>query len=95
MAKEISRSSSVSRANAEHYRWGDDCDGWHLVKDANLSVIEELLPSGAAEVRHYHQESPAVFLRTLRRSDDGSRGAQHFAECRERDPDPAGSAPPD
>jgi hypothetical protein len=22
----------VSRENAEHYRWGDDCDGWHLVK---------------------------------------------------------------
>ncbi len=34
MAKEVIRSGSVSRENAEHYRWGDDCDGWHLVKDA-------------------------------------------------------------
>ncbi|MGB8580312.1 MAG: cupin domain-containing protein [Candidatus Sulfotelmatobacter sp.] len=61
MAKDVSRSSSVSRANAEHYRWGDDCDGWHLVKDANLSVIEELLPSGASEVRHYHQKAQQFF----------------------------------
>ncbi|MGA8345596.1 MAG: hypothetical protein WB781_26940, partial [Candidatus Sulfotelmatobacter sp.] len=42
---------SVSRENAEHYRWGVDCDGWHLVKDAQLSVIEEFMPPGAAEVR--------------------------------------------
>ena len=61
MANDISRSSSVSRANAEHYRWGNDCDGWHLVKDADLSVIEELLPSGAAEVRHYHQKAQQFF----------------------------------
>lgn len=44
----------VSRENAEHYRWGVDCDGWHLVRDRNLSVIEEFMPPGAAEVRHYH-----------------------------------------
>jgi hypothetical protein len=23
----------VSREIAEHYRWGNDCDGWHLVKE--------------------------------------------------------------
>jgi mannose-6-phosphate isomerase-like protein (cupin superfamily) len=61
MAKDVIRSGSVSRANAEHYRWGDDCDGWHLVKDADLSVIEELLPSGAAEVRHYHRKAQQFF----------------------------------
>ena len=61
MPKDAIRSSSVSRENAEHYRWGDDCDGWHLVKDANLSVIEELLPSGASEVRHYHQKAQQFF----------------------------------
>ena len=32
---------SISRENAEHYVWGEICDGWHLVKDAKLSVIEE------------------------------------------------------
>ncbi|MGA9509688.1 MAG: cupin domain-containing protein [Candidatus Sulfotelmatobacter sp.] len=61
MPKQVIRSNSISRENAEHYRWGDDCDGWHLVKDANLSVIEELLPSGASEVRHYHQKAQQFF----------------------------------
>jgi mannose-6-phosphate isomerase-like protein (cupin superfamily) len=51
----------VSRENAEHYRWGVDCDGWHLVKDKQLSVIEEFMPSGAAEVRHHHQRSQQFF----------------------------------
>ena len=38
----------TSRETAEHYKWGGaggaDCDGWHLVKTAELSVIEELMP---------------------------------------------------
>jgi len=55
------QSGSVSRANSEHYRWGNDCDGWHLVKDEKLSVIEELMPAGAREVRHYHQKAQQFF----------------------------------
>jgi len=31
----------ISRENAEHYVWGDSCDGWHLVRDSDLSVGEE------------------------------------------------------
>ena len=46
MPREAAQPGSVSRENAEHYRWGDDCDGWHLVKSDDLSVIEELIPSG-------------------------------------------------
>ncbi|SRR5581483_7942652 len=55
------RSPLVSRENAEHYRWGVDCDAWHLVRDKNLAVIEELMPPGAAEVRHYHQHAQQFF----------------------------------
>ena len=55
------RPDSVSRENAEHYRWGVDCDGWHLVKDKQLSVIEEFMPPGAAEVRHHHERSQQFF----------------------------------
>jgi mannose-6-phosphate isomerase-like protein (cupin superfamily) len=55
------RPDSVSRENAEHYRWGVDCDGWHLVKDKHLSVIEEFMPPGAAEVRHHHERSQQFF----------------------------------
>ena len=51
----------VSRENAEHYRWGVDCDGWHLVRDKHLSVIEEFMPPGAAEIRHYHEHAQQFF----------------------------------
>jgi mannose-6-phosphate isomerase-like protein (cupin superfamily) len=51
----------VSRGNAEHYRWGKDCDGWHLVKDEQLSVIEEFMPPGAAEIRHHHKHAQQFF----------------------------------
>jgi mannose-6-phosphate isomerase-like protein (cupin superfamily) len=52
---------SISRENAEHYVWGEVCDGWHLVKDEKLSVIEESMPAGAAEVRHYHEKAQQFF----------------------------------
>src|SRR5690349_11245588 len=55
------KSPLVSRDNAEHYNWGVDCDGWHLVRDANLAVIEEFMPPGAAEVRHYHGKAQQFF----------------------------------
>jgi mannose-6-phosphate isomerase-like protein (cupin superfamily) len=45
----------------DHYAWGDGCDGWHLVKQENLSVIEERMPAGTAEVRHYHNAAQQFF----------------------------------
>lgn len=51
----------VSRENAEHYRWGDDCDAWYLVKDPELHVIEEFMPPGAAETRHHHTKAQQFF----------------------------------
>lgn len=53
--------AAISRENAEHYRWGVDCDGWHLVKGKELSVIEEFMPPGSAEIRHYHERSQQFF----------------------------------
>ncbi|CAH0121378.1 MULTISPECIES: cupin domain-containing protein [unclassified Paenibacillus] len=52
----------VHKNNAEHYRWGNMCDGWHLVKDANLSVIYENMPPQTEEVRHYHTKSRQFFF---------------------------------
>jgi mannose-6-phosphate isomerase-like protein (cupin superfamily) len=54
-------SSAVSRDNAEHYRWGVDCDAWYLVNDEQLSVIEEFMPPGAAEIRHHHEKAQQFF----------------------------------
>ena len=51
----------VDRRTAEHYSWGDGCDGWHLVRTDTLSVIEERMPPGTTEVRHYHRKANQFF----------------------------------
>jgi mannose-6-phosphate isomerase-like protein (cupin superfamily) len=45
----------------EHYTWGDNCDGWHLVRNPQLGVIEERMPPGTSEVRHFHQHAQQFF----------------------------------
>lgn len=52
----------ISKENSEHYLWGDNCDGWHLVKSPKLSVIQECVPSGCSEVRHFHERSEQFFF---------------------------------
>ena len=51
----------VSIQNAEHYVWGGICDGWHLLKRDDVSIIQERVPAGAAEVMHYHEEARQFF----------------------------------
>ncbi len=51
----------ISKEDAEHYQWGECCDGWHLVKSAGLSVIHERAPPGAGEVRHLHKAAEQFF----------------------------------
>lgn len=51
----------ASIATAEHYVWGQGCDGWHLLKNPTLSVIQERVSSGAGEVRHYHPTARQFF----------------------------------
>jgi mannose-6-phosphate isomerase-like protein (cupin superfamily) len=53
--------AAISRAMADHYVWGEACDGWHMVRDSALSVIEESMPPGAHEVRHYHEKAQQFF----------------------------------
>jgi len=52
----------VSKLTAEHYFWGDHCDGWHLVKNENLSIIHERMPPSTKEIRHYHNHSRQFFF---------------------------------
>src|SRR5215213_9363491 len=51
----------VSIENVEHYRWGEVCDGWHLLKRDDMSVIRERVPAGGAEVMHYHTKARQFF----------------------------------
>ena|ERR1700761_4169648 len=56
----------IDTKTAEHYKWGgpmeNACDGWHLVKTPDLSIIEELMPPGTSEVRHLHVRSRQFFF---------------------------------
>jgi len=51
----------VSTKSAEHYQWGGACDGWHLLKGDDLSVIEERMPAGTTEQCHRHERSRQFF----------------------------------
>ncbi len=52
----------ISKQNAEHYSWGELCDGWHLVKNNELSIIHERMPAKTAEINHYHQHAQQFFF---------------------------------
>ena len=56
MAQEVSDIST-----AEHYTWGGVCDGWHLLKDPALSVIQERVPPSAGEAPHFHVRARQFF----------------------------------
>jgi mannose-6-phosphate isomerase-like protein (cupin superfamily) len=51
----------VSIENAEHYIWGEVCDGWHLCKREDMSVIRERVRAGGVEVMHYHNTTRQFF----------------------------------
>ncbi|WP_226177826.1 cupin domain-containing protein [Hymenobacter lucidus] len=52
----------ISIVTAPHYHWGEGCDGWHLVDTAALSIIQERMPAGSREARHYHQYARQFFF---------------------------------
>jgi len=52
----------VSIEYAEHYVWGDVCDGWHLLQRDDMSVIYERVPAGAMEVAHFHTRARQFFF---------------------------------
>ncbi len=51
----------TSKAVAQQYGWGEGCHGWHLVRAQNLSVIEERMPPGTTERRHWHARARQFF----------------------------------
>jgi mannose-6-phosphate isomerase-like protein (cupin superfamily) len=53
--------NTVSIRTAEHYRWGDCCDAWYLVKNDRLNIIQEKMPPGTSETRHLHRKAQQFF----------------------------------
>lgn len=48
--------------NAEHYSWGNHCDGWHLLQTNSLSIIQEKMPAGTSESLHFHHQAQQFFF---------------------------------
>lgn len=53
---------AVSKENAAFYNWGNNCSSWILNDAALLSVKLELMPAGAREQLHYHQNARQFFF---------------------------------
>jgi quercetin dioxygenase-like cupin family protein len=53
----------ISRDTAEHFIWRDVCDGWYLVNQpTRLTVLQESMPPGTCEVRHFHRVAYQLFF---------------------------------
>lgn len=50
------------RTTAEHYTWGALCEGWRLLDQPGLTVIQERMPPGSAEQRHVHAHARQLFF---------------------------------
>jgi mannose-6-phosphate isomerase-like protein (cupin superfamily) len=46
---------------ANHYNWGNACDGWVLASYPELLVIEEHVPAGDSEEWHVHDHAQQFF----------------------------------
>ena len=51
----------ISKDNAEHYIWGENCDGWYLANRQDMLIIHEKMPPGTSEKRHFHAISRQFF----------------------------------
>ena len=50
-----------NKENTEHYFWGKNCEGFHLLKSEKLSIIQEIMPPKTSEIVHYHNNSQQFF----------------------------------
>jgi mannose-6-phosphate isomerase-like protein (cupin superfamily) len=46
----------TDRNMAKHYLWRQKCDGWRLLKSAEISIIQERMPSNTFEIPHMHNK---------------------------------------
>ncbi|MFD1737222.1 cupin domain-containing protein [Bacillus salitolerans] len=52
----------ITKQTADHYQWGDKCDGWYFAKNKNQTVILEKMPPHTQENRHYHKQAHQFFF---------------------------------
>jgi mannose-6-phosphate isomerase-like protein (cupin superfamily) len=52
----------VDIRSGERYQWGSASEGWHLLNRPDLSVIQERVPPGDRERRHFHSRARQFFF---------------------------------
>jgi mannose-6-phosphate isomerase-like protein (cupin superfamily) len=56
-------SEILSKENClNHYKWGDNCDGWNFISRPEAVVKQELMPSQTAEKLHFHTYAEQFFF---------------------------------
>lgn len=60
--KPSARLHAVSVENVPRYGWGSGSDGWRLVDEPGLSVIQERVPCGGSEEWHVHDRARQFFF---------------------------------
>ena len=51
----------IDSNSGERYQWGAGSEGWHLLNRADLSIIQERVPPGDRERRHFHSRARQFF----------------------------------
>ncbi|MGC4122047.1 MAG: cupin domain-containing protein [Myxococcales bacterium] len=69
------------RESVEHYVWGEQNDGWRLVRAEGLSVIQEQMRPGTSELRHLHRKARQFFFILSGRASFEVAGATHALEA--------------
>src|SRR4051794_32252892 len=71
----------ISTQTAEHYTWAQRCDGWHLLRSAEVSVIQERMPPNSSEAPHFHTKSRQFFFVLSGRLSIVMNGTKHNVEA--------------
>lgn len=51
----------IDTNDAEHFVWGGVCDGWHLLKQPEHSIVQERVLPSAGEVKHVYSRKHQFF----------------------------------
>jgi mannose-6-phosphate isomerase-like protein (cupin superfamily) len=53
---------TVSKRNVERFVWREVCEGWRLVDETSLQVIQERMPPATFELRHLHERTHQLYF---------------------------------
>ncbi len=51
----------VSTKNTQSYKWQEHCDGWWIKRIGKFTIIEEMMPPGTHEIKHFHSQVEQFF----------------------------------